>query len=87
MIAAVSLGFYGSIIALFGTKCTKVRGLEKARAKIAYLAGIVSILSGLYSRTGRSLSANKITTEFFDLLYVDQKYELGATLFSGWSGA
>ncbi|KAM5275960.1 claudin-10 isoform 6-T6 [Hipposideros larvatus] len=73
MIAAVSLGFFGSIFALFGMKCTKVGGSEKAKAKIACLAGIVFILSGLCSMTGCSLYANKITTEFFDPLYVEQK--------------
>eukprot|EP00074_Homo_sapiens_P108639 XP_024305200.1 claudin-10 isoform X4 [Homo sapiens] len=87
MIAAVSLGFFGSIFALFGMKCTKVGGSDKAKAKIACLAGIVFILSGLCSMTGCSLYANKITTEFFDPLFVEQKYELGAALFIGWAGA
>ncbi|XP_040137588.1 claudin-10 isoform X4 [Ictidomys tridecemlineatus] len=73
MIAAVSLGFFGSIFALFGMKCTKVGGSDKAKAKIACLAGIVFILSGLCSMTGCSLYANKITTEFFDPHYVEQK--------------
>ncbi|XP_051016924.1 claudin-10 isoform X1 [Acomys russatus] len=87
MIAAVSLGFFGSIFALFGMKCTKVGGSEKAKAKIACLAGIVFILSGLCSMTGCSLYANKITTEFFDPLFMEQKYELGAALFIGWAGS
>ncbi|KAF5920399.1 hypothetical protein HPG69_009649 [Diceros bicornis minor] len=73
MIAAVSLGFFGSIFALVGMKCTKVGGSDKAKAKIACLAGIVFILSGLCSMTGCSLYANKITTEFFDPLFVEQK--------------
>nr|KAF6460109.1 claudin 10 [Molossus molossus] len=73
MIAAVSLGFFGSIIALFGMKCTKVGGSEQAKAKIACFAGVVFILSGLCSMTGCSLYANKITTEFFDPLFIDQK--------------
>ncbi|KAM9674307.1 claudin-10 isoform 3-T3 [Dama dama] len=73
MIAAVSLGFFGSIFALIGMKCTKVGGSDKAKAKIACLAGIVFILSGLCSMTGCSLYANKITTEFFDPLFVEQK--------------
>ncbi|XP_012502791.1 PREDICTED: claudin-10 isoform X1 [Propithecus coquereli] len=73
MIAAVSLGFFGSIFALFGMKCTKVGGSDKAKAKIACLAGIVFILSGLCSMTGCSLYANKITKEFFDPFYVEQK--------------
>ncbi|XP_070376146.1 claudin-10 isoform X2 [Equus asinus] len=87
MIAAVSLGFFGSIFALFGMKCTKVGGSDKAKAKMACLAGIVFILSGLCSMTGCSLYANKITTEFFDPLFIEQKYELGAALFIGWAGA
>ncbi|XP_038166438.1 claudin-10 isoform X4 [Arvicola amphibius] len=73
MIAAVSLGFFGSIFALFGMKCTKVGGSDKAKAKLACLAGIVFILSGLCSMTGCSLYANKITTEFFDPLFMEQK--------------
>ncbi|KAM5289326.1 claudin-10 isoform 4-T4 [Ctenodactylus gundi] len=73
MIAAVCLGFFASVFALFGMKCTKVGGSEKAKAKIAFLAGIVFILSGLCSMTGCSLYANKITTEFFDPLFVEQK--------------
>uniref|UniRef100_A0A9L0RH25 Claudin 10 n=1 Tax=Equus caballus TaxID=9796 RepID=A0A9L0RH25_HORSE len=72
MIAAVSLGFFGSIFALFGMKCTKVGGSDKAKAKMACLAGIVFILSGLCSMTGCSLYANKITTEFFDPLFIEQ---------------
>ncbi|XP_074155462.1 claudin-10 [Sminthopsis crassicaudata] len=87
MIAAVSLGFFATIFALFGMKCTKVGGSDKAKAKIAFLTGAVFILSGLCSMTGCSLYANKITTEFFDPLYVEQKYELGAALFIGWAGA
>ncbi|XP_003495279.1 claudin-10 isoform X3 [Cricetulus griseus] len=87
MIAAVSLGFFGSIFALFGMKCTKVGGSDKAKAKTACLAGVVFILSGLCSMTGCSLYANKITTEFFDPLFMEQKYELGAALFIGWAGA
>ncbi|XP_028929196.1 claudin-10 isoform X1 [Ornithorhynchus anatinus] len=87
MIAAVCLGFFGSIFALFGMKCTKVGGSEKSKAKIAGLAGIVFILSGLCSMTGCSLYANRITSEFFNPLNYEQKYELGAALFIGWAGA
>ncbi|XP_028929202.1 claudin-10 isoform X5 [Ornithorhynchus anatinus] len=73
MIAAVCLGFFGSIFALFGMKCTKVGGSEKSKAKIAGLAGIVFILSGLCSMTGCSLYANRITSEFFNPLNYEQK--------------
>ncbi|KAK1341985.1 hypothetical protein QTO34_016737 [Cnephaeus nilssonii] len=85
MIAAVSLGFFGSIIALFGMKCTKVGGSEKAKAKIACLAGVVFILSGLCSMTGCSLYANKITTEFFDPLFIDQKLNAASATGVAWT--
>ncbi|XP_006128199.3 claudin-10 isoform X1 [Pelodiscus sinensis] len=87
MIAAVSLGFFGSVFALLGMKCTKVGGSDQTKAKVACLAGMIFILSGLCSMTGCSLYANRITSEFFDPTFIAQKYELGAALFIGWAGA
>ncbi|XP_019385291.1 PREDICTED: claudin-10 isoform X1 [Crocodylus porosus] len=87
MIAAVSLGFFGSIFGLVGMKCTKVGGSDQTKAKIACLAGLIFILSGLCSMTGCSLYANRITSEFFDPTFIAQKYELGAALFIGWAGS
>ncbi|KAM7178014.1 claudin-10 isoform 1-T1 [Macrochelys suwanniensis] len=87
MIAAVSLGFFGSMFALVGMKCTKVGGSDQTKAKVACLAGTIFILSGLCSMAGCSLYANRITSEFFDPTFIAQKYELGAALFIGWAGA
>nr|XP_056717709.1 claudin-10 [Euleptes europaea] len=87
MIAAICLGFFGSIFALVGMKCTKVGGSDHTKARIACLAGVIFILCGLSAMTGCSLYANRITAEFFDPMYVAQKYELGAALFIGWAGA
>ncbi|XP_062983513.1 claudin-10 isoform X3 [Elgaria multicarinata webbii] len=87
MIAAVCLGFFGSVFALVGMKCTKVGGSDQTKAKIACLAGLIFILSGLSALTGCSLYANRITSEFFDPTFIAQKYELGAALFIGWAGA
>ncbi|KAH0624490.1 hypothetical protein JD844_031980 [Phrynosoma platyrhinos] len=87
MIAAVCLGFFGSVFALVGMKCTKVGGSDQTKAKIACLAGLIFILCGLSALTGCSLYANRITSEFFDPTFVAQKYELGAALFIGWAGA
>ncbi|XP_068533241.1 claudin-10 isoform X1 [Anas acuta] len=87
MISAVCLGFFGSVFGLIGMKCTKVGGSDQTKAKIACLAGLIFILSGLCSMTGCSLYANRITSEFFDPSYIAQKYELGAALFIGWAGA
>ncbi|XP_026524645.1 claudin-10 [Notechis scutatus] len=87
MIAAVCLGFFGSVFALIGMKCTKVGGSDQTKAKIACFAGVIFILSGLSSLTGCSLYAHRITSEFFDPTFIAQKYELGAALFIGWAGA
>lgn len=46
MIAAVCLGFFGSIFALIGMKCTKIGGSDQNKARIACLAGLSFILSG-----------------------------------------
>ncbi|XP_028292161.1 claudin-10-like isoform X3 [Gouania willdenowi] len=87
MISAVCLGFFGSIFALVGMKCTKIGGSDKNKARIACFAGGNFILSGLCALSACSLYAHRITSEFFDPLYVAQKYELGAALFIGWAGS
>ncbi|XP_029460592.1 claudin-10 isoform X3 [Rhinatrema bivittatum] len=87
MIAAVSLGFFGSIFALVGMKCTKIGGSDRTKDKIACSAGVTFILSGLSSLTGCSLYAHRITSEYFDPNFVSQKYEFGIALFIGWAGA
>ncbi|XP_055013488.1 claudin-10-like isoform X1 [Boleophthalmus pectinirostris] len=87
MIAAVCLGFFGSIFALVGMKCTKIGGSDQNKARIACLAGVSFILSGLCSLSACSLYAHRITSEFFDPMFVAQKYELGAALFIGWAGS
>ncbi|KAG7502802.1 claudin-10-like isoform X1 [Solea senegalensis] len=87
MIAAVCLGFFGSIFSLVGMKCTKIGGTDKSKARIACFAGVNFILSGLCSLSACSLYAHRITSEFFDPMYIAQKYELGAALFIGWAGS
>ncbi|PKU29320.1 hypothetical protein llap_20376 [Limosa lapponica baueri] len=72
MISAVCLGFFGAIFGLVGMKCTKVGGSDQTKAKIACLAGLIFILSGLCSMTSCSLYANRITSEFFDPSFVAQ---------------
>lgn len=103
MIAAICLGFFGSVFALVGMKCTKIGGSDQNKAKIACFAGIDFILSGeskwpinglifffddknsylfiyfflffagLCSLSACSLYAHRITSEFFDPMFVAQK--------------
>ncbi|XP_062852835.1 claudin-10a [Trichomycterus rosablanca] len=87
MISAVCLGFFGAIMALVGMKCTKIGGSESTKAKITSVSGLHFILSGVCSLTTCSIYAHRITSEFFDPLFVAQKFELGAALFIGWAGS
>ncbi|XP_030642821.1 claudin-10-like [Chanos chanos] len=87
MISAVCLGFFGSVFALVGMKCTKIGGTDQIKARITCFAGFNFILSGFCSLTACSLYAHRITSEFFDPMFVAQKYELGAALFIGWAGS
>ena len=50
MIASICLGFFGSISALVGMKCTKIGGTDKTKARIACFAGVDFILSGKSGR-------------------------------------
>ncbi|XP_054888306.1 claudin-10-like [Poeciliopsis prolifica] len=86
MIAAICLGLFGSVLSLIGMKCTKVGGSDKNKARIACFAGVIFILCGICSLSACSLYAHRITTEFFDPMFMSQKYELGAALFIGWAG-
>ncbi|CAH2322742.1 claudin-10 isoform X1 [Pelobates cultripes] len=87
LIAAVSLGFFGSIFALVGMKCTKIGGTDNQKMKITAFSGLLYVLSGLCAMTGISLYAHNITSQFFDPTVLEQKYELGAALFIGWGGS
>ncbi|XP_029517562.1 claudin-10-like isoform X2 [Oncorhynchus nerka] len=87
MIAAVCLGFFGAVFALVGMKCTKIGGSDQSKARMACFAGVNFILSGLCSLSACSLYAHRITSEFFDPMFVAQKYELGVALFIGWAGS
>ncbi|XP_076858197.1 claudin-10-like isoform X9 [Brachyhypopomus gauderio] len=87
MISAVCLGFFATACALVGMKCTKIGGNDQVKARIACFAGFQFFVSGLCSLTACSLYAHRITSEFFDPMFMAQKYELGAALFIGWGGS
>lgn len=87
MISAVFLGFFGSIFALVGMKCTKIGGSDKSKARIVCSAGLIFIVSGLCSLSACSIYAYRITSEFFDPMFVELKYDLGVALFVGWGGS
>ncbi|XP_040281245.1 claudin-10 [Bufo bufo] len=87
MIIAICLGFFGTVFGFVGMKCTRIGGSDQMKAKVAFLTGILFMLSGISSLAGCSLYAHKTTVEFFDPTHVTAKYELGTALFIGWTGS
>lgn len=49
MISSVCLGFFGSIFALIGMKCTKIGGLDQTKARVVCFAGLNFICTGKFS--------------------------------------
>lgn len=46
VIISIILGFFGSILALVGMKCTKLGGSEIMNARVTFAAGMNYLLSG-----------------------------------------
>ncbi|XP_062421029.1 claudin-7-like isoform X3 [Pungitius pungitius] len=67
MISAVCLGFFGSISALVGMKCTKIGGNDKNKARIACFAGVNFILSA-FVQAVRGLLMCGLTLGFFAVI-------------------
>ncbi|XP_054915037.1 claudin-10a [Poeciliopsis prolifica] len=87
MIAAVCLDFFGATLALLEMKRTKIGGSDTTKARLTVLSGLHFVLSGICCMTACSIYARRIITDFFDPMFVAQKFELGAALFVGWSGS
>lgn len=65
MITAVCLGFFGTVFALVGMKCTKIGGSKRIKARIACLAGVNFILSGKCNEITRVLIINMYLNSVF----------------------
>ncbi|XP_043557723.1 claudin-15-like isoform X2 [Chiloscyllium plagiosum] len=88
MIISIILGVIGTLMALFGLKCTNIGSMdEKAKGKISLSGGLVFILSGICAMVPISWYAYNITMEFYNPVYGGTKYELGSALYIGWAGA
>uniref|UniRef100_A0A8C0Y412 Claudin n=2 Tax=Cyprinus carpio TaxID=7962 RepID=A0A8C0Y412_CYPCA len=87
VIISIILGFFGSILALVGMKCTKLGGSEIMNARVTFAAGMNYLLSGLCGMFAYSWYAHKVISEFMDPNYKAKKFELGSALFVGWGGS
>nr|XP_040034915.1 claudin-10-like [Gasterosteus aculeatus aculeatus] len=86
-ICAVITGFFGGVLTLVGMKCTKIGGSEIANARVTFAGGVTYLVSGLCGMVTYSWWANKVISEFLDVNFRAQKFELGAAVFVGWGGS
>uniref|UniRef100_A0A8C4QVU8 Claudin n=1 Tax=Eptatretus burgeri TaxID=7764 RepID=A0A8C4QVU8_EPTBU len=88
VIGAVVLGFFGSIAAVIGMKCTRIgpRARKKKRL-VAVSGGALYVLTGISCFTAITWYASRITTDFYNPLYPGMKYEFGSALYIGWAGS
>ncbi|XP_062988526.1 claudin-15-like isoform X2 [Elgaria multicarinata webbii] len=88
MITSLVLGMCGTLLAVFGLKCTQLGSQTEAKkAKITMVGGMIFVLAGLSSMVALSWYAARVTAQFFDSLYGGTKYELGYALYLGWAGS
>ncbi|XP_012584415.1 PREDICTED: claudin-15 [Condylura cristata] len=88
MITAILLGFLGLLLGILGLRCTNIGSKVLFRkAKVAAAAGALHIVAGLCGMVAISWYASNITKDFFDPLYPGTKYELGSSLYLGWSAS
>uniref|UniRef100_A0A672RJE0 Claudin n=1 Tax=Sinocyclocheilus grahami TaxID=75366 RepID=A0A672RJE0_SINGR len=69
VIVSIILGFFGSILALVGMKCTKLGGSEIVNARVTFAAGMNYLFSGLCGMFAYSCYAHKVISEFMDPNY------------------
>ncbi|CAJ0953179.1 unnamed protein product, partial [Ranitomeya imitator] len=62
MISAICLGFFGTLFAFVGMKCTRIGGADQMKAKVACLSGILFILSAHTSKQRPKLSKLSLAT-------------------------
>ncbi|XP_040202859.1 claudin-15 isoform X1 [Rana temporaria] len=88
MISSLVFGFFACLSGMVGLQCTKVAdGNTVMKGKFATVSGALSIFGGICAGIAVSWYAFNITKEFFNPLYPGTKYEIGAALYLGWSGA
>ncbi|XP_067299106.1 claudin-10 isoform X2 [Pseudorasbora parva] len=68
-ITSITLGFFGSVLALVGMKCTKLGGSEAVNARVTFAAGITYLISGLCGMFAYSWYGRKVISEFMDPNY------------------
>ncbi|XP_073702016.1 claudin-10 [Garra rufa] len=87
VIISIILGFFGSVLALVGMKCTKLGGSEIVNARVTFAAGMNYFISGLCGMFAYCWYGHKVISEFMDPNYRAKKFEPGSALFVGWGGS
>ncbi|KAK3555625.1 hypothetical protein QTP86_025621 [Hemibagrus guttatus] len=87
-VISVVVGIMGILLAMAGGKCTNCIEDEKSKGKVAVVAGIIFIISGILCLIPVCWTAQTVIRDFYNpLVNQAQKRELGASLFIGWGAA
>nr|AFK11299.1 claudin-10A-like protein [Callorhinchus milii] len=88
MIISIILGVLGTLMALFGLKCTNIGATDETKkGKIALSGGLVYLFAGVCCLVPISWYAFNVTQDFYNPIYAGTRYELGSALYIGWAGA
>ncbi|XP_007885328.1 claudin-18 isoform X1 [Callorhinchus milii] len=88
MIISIILGVLGTLMALFGLKCTNIGATDETKkGKIALSGGLVYVFAGVCCLVPISWYAFNVTQDFYNPIYAGTRYELGSALYIGWAGA
>ncbi|XP_076134560.1 claudin-7-A-like [Alosa pseudoharengus] len=88
MIISIILSVCGLAVAVLGMKFTLCLDVDKqVKNKVAFVGGILLILSGVCALGIVSWYANGVITNFHNPKPEEKRYTLGKCLFLGWGGA
>ncbi|XP_062413087.1 claudin-7-A-like [Sardina pilchardus] len=88
MILSIILSVCGLAVAVLGMKCTLcVDDDNQMKNKVAFVGGILLMLSGVCALGVVSWYAHEVITGFHDAREGHLRYSLGTCLFVGWGGA
>ncbi|XP_075924722.1 claudin-10-like [Petromyzon marinus] len=87
-ISGMALGVISCLLATLGLRCTSVLPAQATtKSRVVLCGGASFIFNGILFLVVYSWYARQITAEFYNPMYLGQKYELGPALYIGWAGS
>nr|XP_023673821.1 claudin-like protein ZF-A89 [Paramormyrops kingsleyae] len=88
IVISILVAIFGILLSIAGGRCTNCIEEGPAKSKVALVAGIFFIGSGILCLIPVCWSANTTIRDFYNPMVTDaQRRELGASLFIGWGAS